>query len=73
MNCPYCNKHVPGMTGLQEADNFRKHLMHCRKSPAAQLAKHLHESSPGAGGKVQWRIEPYDLKDALEIRASSGQ
>jgi hypothetical protein len=53
------------MTGFQEADNFRKHLNRCRKSPAALLAKQFLGTSVHVG--------MYDLKDALEIRASSGQ
>jgi hypothetical protein len=65
MNCPYCNKFLRGMTGFQEIENFRKHLNRCGKSPARHVAKAL------AG--TAWNVNRYDLKDALEIRASSGQ
>lgn len=65
MNCPYCKKHVPGMTGYQEAENFRKHLNRCGKSPARNVAKAL------AG--TAWNVNRYDIHDALEIRAASGQ
>jgi hypothetical protein len=65
MNCPYCKKHIPGMTGYQEADNFRKHLNRCRKSPALNAAKAL----AGTG----WHVGRYEIHDALAIRAASGQ
>jgi hypothetical protein len=67
MNCPYCDKWIPGMTGYQEADNFRKHLNKCRKSPGRLLADKLN----AAGGNVV--LGPVTLHDALEIRANSGQ
>ena len=67
MNCPYCGKHVPGMTGYQEAENFRKHLNRCGKTPAKVLAKSLNDRA-GTG----WEFH-YDIHDALEIRARSGQ
>lgn len=33
MNCPYCNEHIPGITGLQEAKNFQRHLESCTENP----------------------------------------
>ena len=65
MNCPYCKKHVLGMTGAQEAENFRKHLNRCGKSPAKIVAKALFGTT--------WKVDRYDIQAALEIRASSGQ
>jgi hypothetical protein len=65
MNCPYCKKHILGMTGFQEAENFRKHLNRCGKSPARIVAKALAGTS--------WTVNRYDIRDALEIRAGSGQ
>jgi hypothetical protein len=65
VNCPYCKKHILGMTGYQEADNFRKHLNRCGKSPAFQMAKKV--------SGTNWHVSRYDIKDALEIRISSGQ
>ena len=68
MNCPYCKARIAGMTGYQEAENFRKHLNRCRQSPAFSIVRRLKRE-----GLTAVRVQPYDLKDALEIRASSGQ
>ena len=66
MNCPYCNKEVHGLTGLQELQAFQKHLRKCRKNPAAKTV--VNER-----GNIE-KIKPRpDLLDALEIRAESGQ
>lgn len=56
------------MTGFQEAWNFRTHLNRCGKTPAKALAKKLNATRTG-----QWSPERYDLHDAWEIRANSGQ
>jgi hypothetical protein len=67
MNCPYCEKTVFGMTGLQEVRNFEKHLRTCRKNPANIVL-------PDAGGKsVLMPLWRQNLMEALEIRADSGQ
>lgn len=66
MNCPYCNRHVFGMTGLQEAQKFAKHLATCRKNPNNIVL------SDGNHSAVQ-PVRRQNLLDALEIRAESGQ
>lgn len=33
MKCPFCKKDIYGMTGLQEAIKFQKHLNKYRKNP----------------------------------------
>jgi hypothetical protein len=64
MNCPYCSKHIPGFTGLQEAQNFQKHLNKCRKNP--------HNTITDGKATVQLG-KRFDLLDAVKIRADSGQ
>jgi hypothetical protein len=64
MNCPFCNKRIFGFTGLQEAQKFRKHLNRCRKNPDNHLSDGKQTVSLG---------KSYDLRDALEVRAKSGQ
>jgi len=66
MNCPYCQKRIPGMTGLQEAQAFRKHLPRCRKNPN-NIAL-----TDGRRTAVT-PIQDQSLVDAVEIRAGSGQ
>ena len=68
VNCPYCQKFIPGMTGFQEAANFQRHLNRCRKTPAKRAIRKLNQTETGA-----WAARDYDLTDALEIRANSGQ
>lgn len=64
MNCPHCSKRIPGMTGLQEAQNFQKHLNKCRKNPENTLTD----------GKITVRLgKKFDLLDALRVRSGSGQ
>ena len=65
MNCPFCQKEVYGMTGLQEITKFQKHLIRCKKNPE----RHTYKTD---SGKVVF-VEHISLKDALEIRAASGQ
>lgn len=66
MNCPYCAKDVYGMTGLQEAQAFQKHLRKCRKNPN-NIALSDGRRSVVVPKKHQ------GLMAALEIRAESGQ
>ena len=66
MNCPYCSKEIYGLTGLQEAQAFEKHLRKCRKNPY-NIANSVRKRITGEGGGRQ------DFRDALEIRAESGQ
>lgn len=64
MNCPFCKKQIIGMTGLQEANNFRKHLNKCRKNPENQITD---------GKTIVTLGKRFDLNDALRLRAESGQ
>jgi hypothetical protein len=66
MDCPYCSKFIPGMTGLQEAQNFRKHLVKCRKNPERQTIVN-------DVGKLQETKPNPDLLEAVRIRHESGQ
>lgn len=66
MNCPYCNKEIFGMTGLQELQKFQKHLRKCRKNPAIQTA--VNED-----GDIKKIAPRPGMLEALEIRAESGQ
>ena len=66
MNCPYCNKLVHGMTGLQEIQKFQKHLKTCKKNPTRH-------SYMDAEGKIKYINNTVDMIDALNIRANSGQ
>ena len=66
MDCPYCNKFIQGWTGLQEAQNFSKHLRKCRKYRCmAEIGD--------KDGKPGVRPEFVGLMDAVELRAKSGQ
>ena len=66
MNCPYCGKDAYGLTGFQEAQAFEKHLRRCRRNPVNIVLK--------AGRKVAVvPVRTQSLKEALEIRAESGQ
>lgn len=64
MNCPHCNKRIPGMTGFQEAQNFRKHLDRCRKNPTNTISD---------GRRTVLLGKQHTLMDALEQRSASGQ
>lgn len=64
MKCPFCNKQIFGFTGLQEAHKFQKHLNRCRKNPDNTLSDGKQSVSLG---------KSYNLNDALEQRAKSGQ
>ena len=65
MKCPFCNKQIFGATGLQEVQRFQKHLNKwCRKNPDNNLTDGKRTVSLG---------KTYDMNDALEQRAKSGQ
>lgn len=66
MNCPYCTKDVYGMTGLQELQAFEKHLRKCRKNPNNIVLR------DGRNVAVVPKRQQ-NMRDALEIRAESGQ
>jgi len=65
MNCPYCNKQIEGITGLQEVSKFQKHLRSCKKNP--DRIKLVVTST----GNMETAYQT--LLEALEIRANSGQ
>lgn len=64
MKCPFCDKQINGLTGLQEIKNFMTHLNSqtrgCKKNPKKDTTKH-----PFFYGT--------SMQEALEIRANSGQ
>lgn len=65
MNCPYCDKYIPGLTGLQELTHFQSHLRTCKKHPDRQIivsSSGMREENP-----------PATLLKALDIRHESGQ
>jgi len=64
MKCPYCGKTIFAFTGLQEAQKFQKHLNRCGKNPDNTLSDGKQTVSLG---------KRYNLNDALEVRAKSGQ
>ena len=66
MDCPYCNKNVYGVTGLQEAQAFSKHLIKCKKNPNL-------ETGIMPDGDVVTRNKRAGLFSAVEIRHESGQ
>lgn len=66
MNCPYCTKDVYGLTGLQEALAFQKHLRKCRKNPNNIVLSYGRRS---AVVPKQYQ----GLIDVLNIRSESGQ
>jgi hypothetical protein len=66
MDCPYCEKDIYGMTGLQEAQAFQKHLRKCKKNPNNVVGV-------VGGKKFIHNKKPQNLIDAVEIRAESGQ
>lgn len=66
MNCPYYNKIINGMTGLQELQKFQKHLNNCKKSPHNRI-------EISGSGKMLVKDNAVDMNQALEIRHNSGQ
>lgn len=71
MTCPFCNKHIPGITGLQEIKNFMSHLNTkngCKKNPKRETLVNI------INPKKKIIIVGYtDMQEALEIRAKSNQ
>jgi hypothetical protein len=67
MNCPYCTKHIPGITGFQEAENFQRHLNKCPKRPRSVTI------TQSNGSKRVKHNSFFTITDALEIRAASSQ
>jgi len=65
MNCPYCNKHVYGLTGFMEAQKFQTHLLRCRKNPNNVVLRDGRRTVVAPGRTT--------FEDALKIRAESGQ
>jgi hypothetical protein len=70
MNCPYCDKRIDGTTGLQELQAFQEHLNHCPKKPVCLTQEVVMGEH---GGRMRVVRRPFDMNDALEIRAKSGQ
>ena len=66
MKCPYCNKEIYGMTGLQELQKFHKHLPKCRKNPA-------NKKVVTPDGNIENRKDNSTMYDALQLRHNSGQ
>ncbi len=66
MNCPYCNRRIEAMTGLQELQKFQKHLNKCKKSPHSQIVV-------DEDGDFKIKENAVDMGKALEIRHNSGQ
>lgn len=64
MRCPHCNKLIHGWTGLQEAENFMRHLDRCKKNRANTITD---------GRKTVLLRKKHSLMDALEQRSESGQ
>ncbi len=68
MNCPYCNRTINAMTGLQEAQKFQKHLRTCKKNPNLIRVSPTNKDDIG----IVINTKP-TLIQAAEIRAESGQ
>lgn len=66
MKCPYCERRVRGVTGLQELQAFQKHLPRCRKNPNNIVLSDGRRT-------VVVPLKRQTMNDALEIRAESGQ
>jgi len=88
MDCPYCNKVINALTGLQEIQKFQKHLQTCKKHPDRKDCplcngeKKVKSDDAGSEGLAVkcWYCNgagkvnpPAGLKKALEVRAESGQ
>ena len=66
MNCPFCNKKIFGITGLQELQKFQKHFRSCKKNPERKVVV-------TQSGNMATIVEKDTLLDALNIRHESGQ
>ena len=71
MKCPYCDKAIDAMTGLQELKKFQTHLIKCKKYPK----RHVLPARRDEDGFMEKAVNLtcVSLTDALEIRAESGQ
>ena len=67
MNCPYCNKQINTLTGLQEIEKFRKHLVKCKKYPNRVILPRNEFGDPSVNLTI------VSITEALEIRAACGQ
>ncbi len=66
MNCPYCQRTVYGLTGMQEAQAFTRHLGRCRRNPNNIVLTDGHRTAVTP-------LRRQTLTDACEIRAGAGQ
>ncbi len=66
MKCPYCNKEIYGLTGLQELQKFQKHSGKCKRNLRRQVFV-------DKDGKLRLESGKLTMKEALEERAKSGQ
>lgn len=66
MFCPCCKEVIEGLTGLAEAENFRAHLERCTKYSGNFVM------NDGVTTVVTPK-QQITLKDALTLRAESGQ
>ncbi len=75
MDCPYCQRDIYGMTGLQELMKFNRHLGKCRKNPNNMVVpKGFVIKNPVTGkGETVFPKRSQNLGDALKIRHDSGQ
>ena len=71
MNCPYCNKQIEAMTGLQELNKFQSHLIKCKKYPK----RHVIPARVNEDGFLEKAVNLTCVSqmEALNIRAESGQ
>lgn len=66
MKCPYCNKYIHALTGLQELQKFQNHLRACKKHP--DRVKIVDSE-----GNLRQQTPNPDMNQALKIRHESGQ
>lgn len=65
MNCPYCARHIYGLSRLIEAEKFQRHLLTCRKRPGNVVIRDGRRVAVGTRG--------CSFIEALRIREESGQ
>lgn len=66
MKCPYCEREIFGMTGLQELQKFHKHLPKCKKNPN-------NKTLVNTEGELVKVTDKSTITDALKLRHESGQ